>query len=113
MAIFCTFTSFTKFALVVRLCIHFPDDDLIEVKTCKKVRKSFPTTGLNRPLGIRKVKAPDFLDFGHNEGDKVVTLKHQPPSPPGVSWYSFLEAEPTPRHMVPSVASEKIHVRRI
>jgi hypothetical protein len=26
---------------------------------------------------------------------------------PGVSWYSFLEAEPTPGHMVPSVAKEK------
>jgi hypothetical protein len=26
---------------------------------------------------------------------------------PGVSWYSFLEAESTPGHMVPSVASEK------
>jgi hypothetical protein len=24
------------------------------------------------------------------------------------SWYSFLEAESTPEHMVPSVASEKI-----
>jgi hypothetical protein len=25
------------------------------------------------------------------------------------SWYSFLEAKSTPRHMVPSVATEKIH----
>jgi hypothetical protein len=36
----------------------------------------------------------------------------QPPSltdlRPGVSWYSFLEPESTPGHMVPSVASEKI-----
>jgi hypothetical protein len=28
--------------------------------------------------------------------------------PPGVFWYSFLEAESTPGHMVPPVATEKI-----
>ena len=28
--------------------------------------------------------------------------------PPGVSWYSFLEAESTPGHMVPSVATERV-----
>jgi hypothetical protein len=33
---------------------------------------------------IRKVKAPDFLDFRHNEGGKVVTLTHRPSLPPGV-----------------------------
>jgi hypothetical protein len=49
----------------------------------------------------------DFRDFRHYEGDKVVTLTRRPPSPPGVSWYSFLEAESTAGHMVPSVASEK------
>jgi hypothetical protein len=43
-----------------------------------------------------------------NKGGKVVTLTHRPSLPPGVSWYSFLEAESTPGHMVPSVASEKI-----
>jgi hypothetical protein len=29
---------------------------------------------------------------------------------PGVSWYSFLEAESTLGHMVPSVATEKFRV---
>jgi hypothetical protein len=54
------------------------------------------------------LRLPDFLDFRHYEGGKVVTLTHRPSLPPGVSWYSFLEAESTPGHMVPSVASEKI-----
>jgi hypothetical protein len=52
-------------------------------------------------------KAPDFLDFRHYEDGKIVTLTHRPSLPPGVSWYSFLEAGSTPGHMVPSVASEK------
>jgi hypothetical protein len=60
------------------------------------------------PKGFRQVKAPDFLDFRHYEGGKVVTLTHRPSLPPGVCWYSFLEAELTPRHMVLSVATEKI-----
>jgi hypothetical protein len=35
-------------------------------------------------LGFQEVKAPDFLDFRHYEGGKVVTLMHWPPSPPAV-----------------------------
>ena len=31
------------------------------------------------------------------EGGKVVTLTHRPPLPPGISWYSYLEAESTPQ----------------
>jgi hypothetical protein len=46
-----------------------------------------------------------FHDFLHYEGGKVVTRTHRPSLPPGVSWYSFLEAESTPGHMVPSVAT--------
>ena len=60
------------------------------------------------PKGFRYVKAPDFLDFRRYEGGKVVTIMHRPSLPPGVSWYSFLEAESTPGHMVPSAATEKI-----
>jgi hypothetical protein len=57
--------------------------------------------------GFRQVKAPDFLDFRHYEGGKVIILTHQPSLPPGVSWYSLLEAESTPGHVVPSAAREK------
>jgi hypothetical protein len=72
----------------------------------KKVKLSRyrPEQALRDP----EVKAPDFLDFRHYEGGKVVTLTQRPSLPPGISWYSFLEAESTPEHMVPSVASEKI-----
>ena len=56
-----------------------------------------------------QVKAPDFVDFRHYEGGKVVTLTHRPSLPTGVSLYLFLEAESTLGHMVPSVATEKVH----
>jgi hypothetical protein len=49
-----------------------------------KKGKVFPLTGLNRPFGIRQVKAPDCLDLRHYEGGNVVTLTHRPSSPPGV-----------------------------
>jgi hypothetical protein len=51
------------------------------------------------------LRLTDFLDFRHYEGGKVVTGRHYPQE---FSWYSFLEAESTPGHMVPSVASENI-----
>jgi hypothetical protein len=59
-------------------------------------------------VGDPEVKAPDFLDFRHNSGGEIVTLTPWPSLLPGVSWYSFLDAESTPEHMVPSGASEKI-----
>jgi hypothetical protein len=34
---------------------------------CGECHKSFPVTGLNRPMGIRWVKATDFLDVRHWE----------------------------------------------
>ena len=37
------------------------------------------------PEGSRRLGLQDFM-----------TPKHRPPLPPGISWYSFLEAEPTP-----------------
>jgi len=43
-----------------------------------------------------------------HEGGKVVTLMHRPSLPPGISWYSFLEAESTRGHMELSDALEKI-----
>jgi hypothetical protein len=56
--------------------------------------------------GSRMLRLLDLLDFRHYECGKVVTLTHRPSLPQGVSWYSFLEAESTPGHMVPSVATE-------
>ena len=62
----------------------------IRPNQCGKV---FPATGLSRRLRIRQVKAPDFLDFRHNEGGKVVTLTHRPPLPPGEGPFGFLKVE--------------------
>ena len=69
--------------------------------------KVFPPQAWTGPWGSGRLRLPDFYDFRHYEGGKVVTLTYRPPSPPGVSWYLFLEDESTPEHMVPSVASEK------
>jgi hypothetical protein len=55
------------------------------------------------------LRLPDFHEFRHYEGGKIVTPLHWPSLPPGVFWYSFLGAETNPAHMFPSVASEKIH----
>jgi hypothetical protein len=70
--------------------------------------KVFPLQAWSGSWGSRRLRLLDLLDFRHCEGGKVVTLTHRPSLPPGVSWYSFLEAESTPGHMVSSVASEKI-----
>jgi hypothetical protein len=48
-----------------------------------------------------------FHVFRRYESGKVFTFTHRPYLPQGVSWYSFLEAESTPGHMIPSVAKEK------
>ena len=63
---------------------------------------------MSRPWGTGRLRLLDRLDFRHYEGGKVVTLTQRPLLPPGVSWYSFSEAESTPGHMVPLVASENI-----
>jgi hypothetical protein len=73
--------------------------------------KVFPLQAGAGPWGSGRLRLPDFLDFRHYKDGKVVTLTHRPSLTPGVSWYSFLEAESTPGHMVPSVASEKNHQR--
>jgi hypothetical protein len=66
----------------------------------------------NRPQGPKGVRGRlrpwIFLTFGTTR-----VLGHQPHAPAaftprGNPWYSFLEAELTPVHMVPSVATEKI-----
>jgi hypothetical protein len=80
------FTARTNFVVKVKFSRYRPEQD----------------------LGDPEVKAPDFLDFRHYEGGKVVTLTNRPSLPPGVSWYSFSEAESTPGHMVPLSVSEKI-----
>jgi hypothetical protein len=66
----------------------------------------------NRPQGPKgvpgRLRPGIFLTFGTT---RVVGRQPHAPAaftPRGIPWYSFLEAEWTPGHMVPSVATEKI-----
>jgi hypothetical protein len=66
----------------------------------------------NRPQGPKRVRGRlrprIFLTFGTT---RVVDRQPHAPAaftPRGIPWYSFLDAESTPGHMVPSVATEKI-----
>jgi hypothetical protein len=52
---------------------------------------------------------PDFLDVRHYKGGRSSASRTGRLHPQGNLWYSFLEAESTPGHMVPLVATEKIH----
>jgi hypothetical protein len=52
--------------------------------------------------------APDFLDVRHYEGGRSSASRTGRLHPRRTPWYSFLEAESTTGHMVPSVATEKI-----
>ena len=54
-----------------------------------KVKENYTPYRPTWPRGVQQVKAPRFLDTRHM---KVV----RPPLLPGISWYSFLEAESTP-----------------
>jgi hypothetical protein len=73
-----------------------------------KVKVMFSRYNPSRPLEIRKVKASCF--FSSFRTVKVVRsspLRTGRLYPQEFSWYSFLEAESTPGHMVLSVASKK------
>ena len=54
--------------------------------------KATPITGLWGPEGSGRLRLQINRHSAH-EGGKVVTLMHRPPLPPGISWYSFLEAD--------------------
>jgi len=52
---------------------------------------SYPCTGLDRPIGFQQIEAFRISRQWAHEGDKVVSLMHQPPLPPRrYYWYSFL-----------------------
>jgi hypothetical protein len=68
-----------------------------EVTAGRKKRnggKSYPITGLDRPLGLQEVEAPRISRQSALEGGKVVSPTHRPSLPPPPprkdSWYSFL-----------------------
>jgi hypothetical protein len=68
---------------------------LIHCVKKKKKSKGFLLQAWSGCWGSRMLRLLDLLDFRHYEGGKVVTLTHRPPLPPGLSWYSFLEADTT------------------
>ena len=76
---------------------------LFVLQWCKKVNQShYRPTGLEGSGQLRL----QITRHSAHEGGKVITLMHWPPLPPGISWYSFLEAESTPGHMEMSAATE-------
>ena len=52
-----------------------------------------------------RLRPPDFLDVRHYEGGRSLALRTGRLYPRRSPWYSFLEVESTPEHMVPSVAT--------
>jgi hypothetical protein len=52
---------------------------LRELFDCVSFLLKVPRHRHSRPLGTRKVKASDFLDFRHYKVDKVVMLTHMVP----------------------------------
>ena len=74
---------------------------MIHAVTCLVIQlftvkgKATPITGLCGPEGSGRLRLQISRHSAH-EGGKVVTPTHRPPLPPGISWYSFREAESTP-----------------
>jgi hypothetical protein len=55
-----------------------------------KKGKAVPLKAWTGPEGSRKLRFPDFVTTAQ-DGGKVISLTHRPPSPPRkCSWYSFL-----------------------
>ena len=75
--------------------------------------KDIPLQAWEGSWGSRRLRLLDLLDSRHYEGGKVVTLTHRPSLPPVSSWYSFLEAELTPGHIIPSEPRKKSPVKAL
>jgi hypothetical protein len=79
----------------------------LQLHLCKG--KGHPHNRPQEPKGVPGRLEPQiFLTFGTT---RVVGRQPHAPAaftPMRIPWYSFLEAESTPGHMVPSVATEKI-----
>ena len=58
--------------------------------------------------GPGRLRPRIFLTFLHYKGGRSSALRTGHLYPGRNPWYSFLEAESTPGHMVPKVATEKI-----
>jgi hypothetical protein len=70
--------------------------------------KAFPLQAWAGPWGSGRLRLRIFSTFGTMKVVRSSPLRTGRLHPHEFSWYSFLEAESTPRYMFPSVASEKI-----
>jgi hypothetical protein len=77
-------------------------------QTAKGKDKGFPLQAWSGCWGSRRLMLLDLLDFRPMKVVRSSPLRTGRLHPQEFSWYSFLEAESTPGHMVSSVASEKI-----
>jgi hypothetical protein len=81
------------------------------VKHCHTPRvkgKGVPLQAWAGPWGSGRLRLRIFSTFGTMKVVRSSSLRTGRLYPQEFSWYSFLEAESTPGHMVPSVALEKI-----
>jgi hypothetical protein len=82
---------------------------VVQYQIYKVKGKGHTRNRLQGPKGVPgKLRPRIFLSFGTTR-----VVGRQPHAlaaftPRGIHWYSFLEAESTPWHVVPSVATEKI-----
>jgi hypothetical protein len=63
--------------------------------------KGHPATGRSVPRGSGSVKGTDFRVVRHYKGGRSSAIRSGRLYPRSNTWYSFLEAESTPGHMVP------------
>ena len=70
-------------------------------------RHRCPATGRGGRRGSGRLRLRVFLTFCTMKVVRSSPLSTGRLYPPGLYWYSFLQAESTPWHMVPSVATEK------
>jgi hypothetical protein len=69
--------------------------------------KVFPLQIWAGPRGSRRLRLRIFSTFGTMKVESSSPLRTGRLYPQEFSWYSFLQAESTPGHMVPSIATEK------
>ena len=98
----------------VRFYAFIPSDHTVALGSTQPLMKmSEKGKGLPQQAKVAqgilgRLKAPDFLDVRHYKGGRLSALRTGLLYPRRNPWYSFLEAESTPGHMVLSVAMEKI-----
>ena len=71
--------------VVVKIVIHVKKQNVYSIGRPLKVvikRRNSPLQARSDPDGSRKLRLPDFMTTAQ-DGDKVVSLTHQAPLPPG------------------------------